>query len=338
MSLQSSRLTDRFQCLPQNDSHTNPAIHLRVYEFEVAPVLQVPQMTVGLGALVYYEKIKGGTETIEGIFLDMYKVSETFLDPKAFARMDRLRLHKFYSSSFRLPYRQFELLWEGNHNLEKLNSINLRHSRNFVRLPDLSQALNLEYINLEGCISLLEIPSSIERFDKLAVLNLENCRELDSIPNCINLKSLRSLNISGCSKLQNLPEISSSVKGLILDKTAIEELASSFENLFELSFWSMKNCKKLRSLPRNISTLKSLKSLLVSGCLKLGMLLNQHTLNIIELDSESRIQHTAVAAGKDYYQRVDSPWRPRPPSTARAPTLYGGSARLQRRERPPSTR
>ncbi|KAG8633510.1 hypothetical protein MANES_18G111500v8 [Manihot esculenta] len=362
-----------------------------------------------------------GTETIEGIFFDMSKMGDILLNPKAFSRMDNLRLLKFYDSStfywlnsrvylrqspeflpdklsylqwdacplrslplnfcaeelveLKMPYSQVESLWEGNQNLEKLNSIDLSHSRNFIRLPDLSQALNLECINLEGCISLLQVPSSIKCFKKLTVLNLKNCRELTSIPSCIYLQSLHRLNLSGCSKLKNLPEISRCVEELSLDGTAIEELPASIEHLSELYFWSMRNCKLLKGLPSNICSMKYLTSLLISGCLKLESIpvsirklsqlqkldisscerltslpelppnlrllnakgcisletisssvtlfkekmlpkcpnnqrycyincprLNQNSLHIIEDDSQWRIQHTAAAAVRDYYQ------------------------------------
>ncbi|XP_050231583.1 disease resistance protein RPV1-like [Mercurialis annua] len=253
-----------------------------------------------------------GTETIEGIFLDMSELEYLHLKPEVFSRMNRLRFLKFhrdglivhlpqgleslsdklsylywtgsplkyFPSNFcaenlvelSMPFSQVELLWEGCQNLEKLNSIDLKNSRHLIRLPDLSKALNLEYLNLQGCISLLEVPSAVEHFKKLTLLNLENCREVKSIPSCFNMQSLQRLNLSGCTQLKKLPEISRSVKELSLDRTAVEELPVSIESLSKLNFWSMSNCKHLKSLPRNLSMLNSLKSLLISGCLELETL------------------------------------------------------------------
>ncbi|MED6156727.1 hypothetical protein PIB30_017101 [Stylosanthes scabra] len=78
----------------------------------------------------------------------------------------------------------------------------LCHSKNLVKLPDLSQAPNLLYLDLEGCVKLAHLDPSIGSLEKLCFLNLENCENLVSIPNSIfDLNSLHHLNLSGCSKL-----------------------------------------------------------------------------------------------------------------------------------------
>jgi len=71
-------------------------------------------------------------------------------------------------------------------------------------MPDVREALNLEIIELQGCIKLRKINPSIRLLKKVVVLNLENCKNLESLPNTIlGLNSLEYLNVSGCSKLYN---------------------------------------------------------------------------------------------------------------------------------------
>ncbi|KAK7342575.1 hypothetical protein VNO80_25530 [Phaseolus coccineus] len=52
-------------------------------------------------------------------------------------------------------------LWEGIKPLHSLKRLNLSHSKNLVELPNVREALNLESIELEGCIQLRKINQSI---------------------------------------------------------------------------------------------------------------------------------------------------------------------------------
>ncbi|MED6156724.1 hypothetical protein PIB30_017098 [Stylosanthes scabra] len=93
-------------------------------------------------------------------------------------------------------------LWEGIKDLHNLTRIELCHSKNLVKIPNLSQAPNLEHLDLEGCIKLVHLDPSVASLKKLSFLNLENCKNLVSIPsNIFDLSSLCSLHLSGCSKL-----------------------------------------------------------------------------------------------------------------------------------------
>ncbi|XP_015577432.1 disease resistance-like protein DSC1 isoform X2 [Ricinus communis] len=174
-----------------------------------------------------------------------------------------------YLVELSMPHSHVKFLWEGDQCLKKLNSINLSDSQHLIRLPDFSEALNLEYINLEGCISLAQVPSSIGYLTKLDILNLKDCKELRSIPSLIDLQSLRKLNLSGCSNLNHCQDFPRNIEELCLDGTAIEELPASIEDLSELTFWSMENCKRFKNLPSNTYKLKSLKRLSIAGCLML---------------------------------------------------------------------
>ncbi|GMN61824.1 hypothetical protein TIFTF001_030911, partial [Ficus carica] len=80
---------------------------------------------------------------------------------------------------------KLEKLWGGIKNLGSLKVLDLSFSMNLIEIPNLSKAVKLEKINLDGCKSLEHLPSSI-------------CK----------LKSLQHLHLHHCSKLEYLPEIS----------------------------------------------------------------------------------------------------------------------------------
>jgi len=88
--------------------------------------------------------------------------------------------------------------------LPNLRRLDLSHSRNLEKIIDFREFLNLERLNLEGCINLVELDPSIGLLRKLVYLNLDCCYNLVSIPNSIfGLTSLEGLNMRGCVKAFN---------------------------------------------------------------------------------------------------------------------------------------
>ncbi|XP_061996245.1 disease resistance protein RUN1-like isoform X1 [Rosa rugosa] len=162
-------------------------------------------------------------------------------------------------------------LWKGTKLLKKLKYIDLSLSLYLKETPDLTEATNLEKVNLEGCTSLLEVHPSISDLKNLAFLSLKGCKELKILPSSFCMKSLKTLELSGCSNLDKFPEISevmAELPRLSLDKTAIKELPSSIKNLRGLVTLSLKDCRELESLPSSICELKSLRYVTLSGCSK----------------------------------------------------------------------
>ncbi|MED6111123.1 hypothetical protein PIB30_049631 [Stylosanthes scabra] len=101
-----------------------------------------------------------------------------------------------------LSHSNIKKLWKGIKVLHNLTHLELCDSKNLVKIPNLSQAPNLEHLNLKGCVKLVYLDASIGSLQKLRFLNLENCENLVSIPNSIfDLNSLRNLNLCGCWKL-----------------------------------------------------------------------------------------------------------------------------------------
>ncbi|RDX66496.1 TMV resistance protein N, partial [Mucuna pruriens] len=66
-------------------------------------------------------------------------------------------------------------LWKDTMPLHNLRRLNLAYSKNLIEIPDLGEALNLEWLNLKRCIKLKQIHSSIGLLRKLTYVNLDDC-------------------------------------------------------------------------------------------------------------------------------------------------------------------
>ncbi|XP_010536285.1 PREDICTED: inactive disease resistance protein RPS4-like [Tarenaya hassleriana] len=168
-----------------------------------------------------------------------------------------------------LRYSCIKQLWEDEKNTENLRSVDLSHSKDLLNLSGLSEAQNLERLNLEGCTSLTELFSLIPKMDSIVFLNLRECTSLKSLPKNINMKSLKTLILSGCSNFRRFRTISESIESLYLDGTAIKRIPESIGKLRSLALLNLKNCGRLRYLPNNLGKLKFLQELILSGCPKL---------------------------------------------------------------------
>ncbi|GAY32329.1 hypothetical protein CUMW_273510 [Citrus unshiu] len=175
-----------------------------------------------------------GTEKIEGICLDMSKVKDIHLNPNTFTKMRKLRILKFYSSSFngenkcKVSYLQDPgfaevkyFHWHG-YPLKSLPSNLSAEQLIFLEMPgsdieqlwdDVKRHGKLNQIIHAACkklIAKIPNPTLIPHPNKLVILNLRDSKSLKSLPARIfNLEFLTKLDLSGCSKLKKLPEISS---------------------------------------------------------------------------------------------------------------------------------
>ncbi|XP_020886809.1 LOW QUALITY PROTEIN: disease resistance protein RRS1 [Arabidopsis lyrata subsp. lyrata] len=215
-----------------------------------------------------------------------------------------------------MPNSKMEKLWKGTKNLEKLKKIILSHSRQLIKIPRLSKALNLEHIDLEGCTSLVKVSSSIHHLDKLVFLNLKDCSRLRTLPVMIHLESLEVLNLSGCSDLKEIQDFSPNLKELYLAGTAIRELPSSIEKLTRLVTLDLDNCNQLQKLPQGMSNLKAMVTLKLSGCSNLKSLPNldaiylrgtQHLNTEITMEvPKSLVHHSSIHQSRlDHCETLD---------------------------------
>ncbi|KAI9376897.1 hypothetical protein POPTR_019G021681v4 [Populus trichocarpa] len=225
-----------------------------------------------------------GTDVVEGLALDVKASEAKSLSTGSFAKMKRLNLLQIngvhLTGSFKLLSRELMLicwlqcplvyfpsdftidnlavldmqysnlkeLWKGKKILNRLKIINLSHSQNLIKTPNLHSS-SLKKLKLKGCSSLVEVHQSIGNLTSLIFLNLEGCWRLKILPESIvNVKSLKRLNISRCSQLEKLPERMGDMESLI------ELLADGIENKqFLSSIGQLKYVRRLSLRGYNFS-------------------------------------------------------------------------------------
>ena len=134
------------------------------------------------------------------------------------------------------------------------------------RLPEFSR--NIRYLYLNGT-AIEELPSSIGGLRELIYLDLVGCNLLKNLPSAVSkLGCLKKLDLSGCSSVTEFPKVSNTIKELYLNGTAIREIPSSIECLFDLAELHLRNCKQFEILPSSICRLRKLERLNLSGCLQ----------------------------------------------------------------------
>ncbi|XWS75620.1 hypothetical protein CRYUN_Cryun01aG0106800 [Craigia yunnanensis] len=79
----------------------------------------------------------------------------------------------------RLSNSNVEQLWNGDQNIVNLRMLNLRYCENLTRIPNLSTAINIEKLLIDGCKSLVELPS---------VIHLKSLHRYQDVKSCENLK------------------------------------------------------------------------------------------------------------------------------------------------------
>ncbi|KAF2542272.1 hypothetical protein F2Q68_00033228 [Brassica cretica] len=142
---------------------------------------------------------------------------------------------------------KLEKLWDGTKPLRNLKWVDLSDSKNLKDVSSLSTATSLQELDLTGCSSLVELPSSIGNAIHLKKLHLGECSSLVELPSSIgNAIHLEKLDLSGCSSLVELP--------------------SSIGNATNLEFLSLRNCSRLVELPSCIGNIRNLEELDLSDC------------------------------------------------------------------------
>ncbi|XP_072082485.1 disease resistance protein RUN1 isoform X5 [Arachis hypogaea] len=171
-----------------------------------------------------------------------------------------------------LKYSNIKELWEGIKDLHNLTHMELCHSKNLVKIPNLSQSPNLEHLDLEGCVKLVHLDASTGSLEKLHFLNLKNCRSLVSIPNSIFcLNSLYDLNLSGCKRLfkYQLLEKSRQSEQLNAGQSVERHMTSSIRKTLSRPLQFLSSRRRANSvglLVPSVSRFPALVSLDISFC------------------------------------------------------------------------
>ncbi|KAH9782909.1 Disease resistance-like protein DSC1 [Citrus sinensis] len=167
-----------------------------------------------------------------------------------------------------LRFSKVEQLWEGEKEAFKLKSINLNHSRHFIKMPGPLETPNVE-TNLLDYTNLACVPSSIQNFKYLSALSFEGCKSLRSFPSNLHFVCPVTINFSYCVNLKEFPRISGKITELSLGQSAIEEVPSSIECLTDLEVLDLGHCKRLKRISTRFCKLRSLVDLFLFGCLNL---------------------------------------------------------------------
>uniref|UniRef100_A0A1J3F9N6 ADP-ribosyl cyclase/cyclic ADP-ribose hydrolase n=1 Tax=Noccaea caerulescens TaxID=107243 RepID=A0A1J3F9N6_NOCCA len=191
-----------------------------------------------------------------------------------------------------MDHNKLEKLWEGIKRLPSLKWMDLSYSVKLKELPDLSTATNLEKLYLEGCSSLVKLPSTNGYTNNLEKLDLRKCSSMINLPSSIgNATSLQKLYLGGCSSLVELPFLilgnAMNLQSLDLSGfSTLVELPCSIGDATNLMELELNNCSNLVELPFSIGNLKKLWRLGLKGCSKLEVLptnINLESLGVLDL-------------------------------------------------------
>ncbi|CAL9238538.1 unnamed protein product [Arabidopsis halleri] len=149
---------------------------------------------------------------------------------------------------------KLEKLWEGTQPLLNLKEMNFSRSSCLKKLPDLSNASNLERLDLYECIALVELPSSISNLRKLNYLETNRCRSLQVIPTLINLAFLKEINMMGCSRLRSFPDIPTNIINLSVMETKVTEFPASLRHFSLLESFDISGSVNLKTFSTHLPT------------------------------------------------------------------------------------
>ncbi|KAG7564064.1 Leucine-rich repeat 3 [Arabidopsis suecica] len=144
-------------------------------------------------------------------------------------------------------------------NAINLSWLNLSGCSSLLELPSsIGNATNLEILHMDMCTDLVKLPSSIGNLYKLREFTLKGCLKLEILPTNINLESLDELNLTDCLLLKRFPEISTNIKHLYLNGTAVEEVPSSIKSWSRLDDLHMSYSESLKKFPHALDIITTL--------------------------------------------------------------------------------
>ncbi|WOG86613.1 hypothetical protein DCAR_0205830 [Daucus carota subsp. sativus] len=161
----------------------------------------------------------------------------------------------------------WEKLEELPYILGKITSLRQLHAVcvNMLKmLPDISQLLNLEELDLRSChhlLSISELPPNLKRIEA------KGCRSLIRLPDLSTLKQLQRLDLGYCKVLtdiQGLEELTS-LAYLNLTKCGSMERIPNLSNLKQLEELELTHCNGLTEII-GLEELTSLRKLYLTGC------------------------------------------------------------------------
>ncbi|TKY51892.1 Disease resistance protein RML1B [Spatholobus suberectus] len=164
-----------------------------------------------------------------------------------------------------MPHSHITELWQGVQDVVNLVRIDLSECKHLKKLPDLSKASKLKWVNLSGCGGLCGVNSSVFSFDTLETLILDGCKKVKSLKSEKHLTSLKMISVNGCTSLREFSVSSDSITSLDLSSTGIEMLDSSIGLLRSLESLNVQGLGH-GNLPIELFSLKDLEELRICNC------------------------------------------------------------------------
>jgi len=161
------------------------------------------------------------------------------------------------------------IVFQPLHNLKRLD---LSFSEDLIKMPDLGEAINLEWLSLRSCTKIKEIHPSIGLLRKLSYVTLEGCENLIKLPHFEETQNLKILDLESCIKLEKIhPSIGHIRKLKFLNLKDCESLTMlpHFREDLNLEILNLQGCMKLRQINPSIHHLKKLTILNLEGCKRL---------------------------------------------------------------------
>ncbi|KAL1218849.1 Disease resistance protein RPP2B [Cardamine amara subsp. amara] len=192
---------------------------------------------------------KTGTECVRGIFFNMSNVERIKLSPDVFMKMSSLKFLKFHNS-------HCSQWCDNNHKFQFCEGLD-----HFPR--------ELVYLHWQG-YPYAYLPSDFNP-EELVDLNLRYSHIKQLWEDEKNTENLRWADLSQSKDFLKLSGLSRAINLERLDLegcTSLVQLDSSIEQMNKLIYLNLRECTTLKSLPKGIN-LKSLKTLILSGCSKL---------------------------------------------------------------------
>lgn len=198
--------------------------------------------------------------------------------------------------------------------LRCLKRMDLSYSYHLRKVPDLSNATNLEALILTGCRNLEELPSSVKNLESLVELRLEGCPTPKDLSAKISLwKSPSQIQVFECSGLRVLRDGDTTGLTLSLSDEVIKKMPSWIKLLSHVRTIALRKCHSLKVFPRVpnsiqaldlsetgiqevpawIKNLSRLTSLSMLGCKKLKIIptnINMASLSSLNLSHCTRLK------------------------------------------------
>ncbi|GAY65110.1 hypothetical protein CUMW_238710 [Citrus unshiu] len=267
---------------------------------------------------LFFAFVFKGTDKVEGMFLDLSKITSIHLSPQAFANMPNLRFLKFYMPEHNgvpimiskvhldqgLEYLPNELRYLHWHEYplkalpfdfepENLVKLNLPYSKVVQIWEGKKRAFKLKYVDIHNSQYLIRMPDLSET-PNLERTNLKNCINLTCVPSSVqNFNHLSMLCFEGCKSLRSFPSNLHFMSPIKIDFSScfnLTEFPQISGNITDLILSET----AIQEVPSSIECLTNLEKLYINRCMRLKRLSTSicklKSLHVLVLDDCSKLE------------------------------------------------